>query len=84
VKLIHPGSNIRFGMCVAYLRLIIISVVNDIHIDSEMLLVTDFMNLKIKPAQSFGYAHRDRVCMCVFIECSYVYEYLCLYCVSLQ
>jgi hypothetical protein len=36
-------------------------------IDSEALLVTDFVNLKIKPAQFFGCAHRDRVCVRVFI-----------------
>ncbi len=43
--------------------------------------MTDFVNLKIKPAQSFEGAHRGSVC--VFIgECSYVYGYLCLYCVS--
>jgi hypothetical protein len=41
--------------------------------------VTDFVNLKIKPAQSFGRAHRGKVCVS---ECSYVYEFLRLYCVS--
>jgi hypothetical protein len=55
----------------------------DVPIDSEALLVTDFVNLKIKPAQSFGGAHRGSVCACVHRgECSYVYEYLRLYCVS--
>jgi hypothetical protein len=45
--------------------------------------VIDFVNLKIKPIQSFRYAHKDRVCVCVYKdECSYVYEYLYLYCVS--
>jgi hypothetical protein len=45
--------------------------------------VTDFVNLKIKPAQSFGCVHRGKVCMCVYrVECSYVYKYLHLYCVS--
>jgi hypothetical protein len=39
----------------------------DVPVDSEALLVTDFMNLKIKPAQSFGGAHKDRVCLRVFI-----------------
>jgi hypothetical protein len=34
------------------------------------LLVTDFMNLKIKPAQSFDGAHRGRVCVHVFIGVS--------------
>jgi hypothetical protein len=59
---------------VLYLRLIILSVGGDVPVDSETLLVTDFVNLKIKPTQSFGGAHRG--------ECSYVYKYLCLYCVS--
>jgi hypothetical protein len=57
----------------------------DVPVDSDALLVTDFMNLKIKSTQSFRGVHRDRMCMRVFIhrgECSYVYEYLCLYCVS--
>jgi hypothetical protein len=42
----------------------------DVPVNSELLLVTDFMNLKIKPAQSFGCAHRGKVCVCVFIEVS--------------
>jgi hypothetical protein len=51
-------------------------------IDSETLLVTDFMNLKIKPTQSFRGTHRNRVYVYVHMnECLYVYEYLCLYCV---
>jgi hypothetical protein len=55
----------------------------DVPVDSETLLMTDFVNLKIKSAQSFGCAHRGSVCVCVHRgECSYVYEYLCLYCVS--
>jgi hypothetical protein len=36
-------------------------------IDNDTFLVTDFVNLKIKPAQSFGCAHRGKVCVCVFI-----------------
>jgi hypothetical protein len=42
----------------------------DVPVDSESLLVTDFVNLKIKSAQSFGGAHRDRMCMCVLIGVS--------------
>jgi hypothetical protein len=41
-----------------YLWLIILLVGDDVPIDSEMLLVTDFMNLKIKSTQSFECAHR--------------------------
>jgi hypothetical protein len=63
VELIHPGSNPIFDM-VFSLRLIILSAGGDIPVDSETFFVTDFMNIKIKPTQSFGGAHRDR-CTCV-------------------
>jgi hypothetical protein len=39
----------------------------DVSIDSKILLVTDFMNLKIKPAQCFGGAYKDRMCVHIFI-----------------
>jgi hypothetical protein len=39
-------------------------------VDRKTLLVTKFINLKIKPTQSFGGTHRSRVCMCVFIRVS--------------
>jgi hypothetical protein len=55
---------------VLYLQLIILSVGGDVPIDSELLLVTDFVNLKIKLAQSFRGAHRGMMCMCVFIGVS--------------
>jgi hypothetical protein len=55
---------------VLYLRLIILSVGEDVPVDSETLLVTDFVNLKIKLAQSFKGAHRDSACVCVFIGVS--------------
>jgi hypothetical protein len=47
----------------------------DVPIDSDTLLVTEFVNLKIKPAQSFRGAHRGRVCMRVFIGVS---AYTCI------
>jgi hypothetical protein len=43
---------------------------DDVSVDSDTLLVTDFVNLKIKSAQSFGCAHRGRLCVCVFIGVS--------------
>jgi hypothetical protein len=68
---------------VLHLQLIILSVGAGVPVDNETLLATDFMNLKIKPAQSFRGAHRDKMCVCVYMsECSYMYEYLHLYCVS--
>jgi hypothetical protein len=42
----------------------------NIPVDNKALLVTDFMNLKIKLTQSFGCAHRGRVCMCVLLGVS--------------
>jgi hypothetical protein len=42
----------------------------DILIDRDVLLMTDFVDLKIQPAHSFGGTHRDRVCVCVFIGVS--------------
>jgi hypothetical protein len=42
----------------------------DVSVDSETLLMTDFVNLKIKPVQSFGGAHRGRVCVRVLIGVS--------------
>jgi hypothetical protein len=58
----------------------------DVSVDSEALLVTDFMYLMIKLTQSFEGVYRGIVCVYVFIGVSArtynVYEYLCLYCVS--
>jgi hypothetical protein len=53
-----------------YLWLIIILVVVDVPVDNESFLVIDSVNLKIKPTQSFRYAHRGRVCVHVFIGMS--------------
>jgi hypothetical protein len=69
VKLIHPDLNFKFDM-VLHLRLIILSLGGDVPVDSDMLLVIDFVNLKIKLAHSFGCAHRGRMCMRMFIRVS--------------
>jgi hypothetical protein len=42
----------------------------DVLVDSEALLVIDFVNLKIKLAQSFRSAHKGRVRVRVFIRVS--------------
>jgi hypothetical protein len=68
---------------VLHLRLIIFSVGGDVSVDIEALLMTDFVNLKIKSVQSFRGDYKGRVCVCVNRdECSYMYDYLHLYCVS--
>jgi hypothetical protein len=46
-----------------HLRLIILSVGADVPVDSETLLMTDFINLKIKADSVF----RRVECACVFI-----------------
>jgi hypothetical protein len=56
-------------MCVAFTANYFL-VGGDVIVDSETLSVTDFMNLKIKLTQSFGGAHRGRVCVRVFIGVS--------------
>jgi hypothetical protein len=58
---------------------------DDVSVDSEALLVINFMNLKIKSAQSFEGAHRSKVCVRVFIGmCAHICMSICicLYCVS--
>jgi hypothetical protein len=53
VEPIHSGLNSRFDMGDVYLRLIILSVIDNIPVDNDTLLVTDFINLKIKSVPSF-------------------------------
>jgi hypothetical protein len=53
-----------------YLRLIILSVRGDVPVNSETLLVTDFVNLKIKSDQSFRGTYRGKLYMRVFIKVS--------------
>jgi hypothetical protein len=69
---------------VLYSRLIILSVRGNVSVDSDAVLVTDFVNLKIKPAQSFGDVHRGRMYVRVFIGVSdhtcisiYIYTVFC-------
>jgi hypothetical protein len=50
----------------------------DLPVNSEAFLMTDFVNLKINPTQSFVCAHRDRMCVCVHkAECPY-YMSICV------
>jgi hypothetical protein len=52
----------------------------NVSVDSEMLLMTDFVNLKIQLTQSFGCAHRGIVYVYVFIGMrtrTYMSIYVC-------
>jgi hypothetical protein len=56
----------------------------DVPVNSETLLVADFINLKIMPAQSFEGDHRDRVCVRMFIGMNtHMYMSICVYTVFL-
>jgi hypothetical protein len=53
---------------VLHLQLIILSVIGDVPVDYETLLMIDFMNLKIKLIRFFKCVHMGRVYAYVFIE----------------
>jgi hypothetical protein len=60
-------------------------VIDDVSINSDALLVTDFVNLKIKSDQFFRGAHMCRVCVRVFIKVSvHMCMSICLYTVFLK
>jgi hypothetical protein len=67
VKLTHLALNSRFDICVVFTTNYFL-MGGDIHIDNETLLVIDFVNLNIKSAQPFRYAHINRIYICLFIE----------------
>jgi DNA-directed RNA polymerase subunit E'/Rpb7 len=50
----------------------------DVSVNSDTLLMTDFVNLKIKSAQSFGGTYRGRMCILMFI-CVSVHTYMNIY-----
>jgi hypothetical protein len=82
VELIRSNSNPRFDMGVIF-TVNYFFVGGDVSVDSDVLLVIDFVNLKIKSAQSFRCAYSDRKCVCIFIGMSaHIYISICvLYCV---
>jgi hypothetical protein len=65
VELTHPDLNPRFDMRAIFITNYF-SLGGDVPINSEPLLVTDFVNLKIKSTQFFRDAHRGRTCPCVY------------------
>jgi hypothetical protein len=76
VELIHLNLNSIFDMCVTFTTNYFISERRR-PVHSETLLGTDFINLKIKSAQSFRCIHKDKVCVRVYRGgCSYIYIYV--------
>jgi hypothetical protein len=68
-----------------HLRLIILSVEGDVPVDSETFLMIDFVNLKIKSAQSFKCDHRDKLYAHIVIRISvHIYISICIYIIFLK
>jgi hypothetical protein len=74
VKLTHSNLNSRFDMSAIFMTNYF-SVGDDVSVDSKTLLVTDFVNLKTKPTQSFEDTHRCKMCVHIFIM---VNAYTCM------
>jgi hypothetical protein len=69
MKLIHSDLNPIFEIVVVFTANYFL-VRDDVSVDSETLLVTDFVNFKIKLTQSFKDAHRNMMYVCAFIDVS--------------
>jgi hypothetical protein len=67
VPLAHQSSNPRFDTCMSRKRRNILSVGGEVSVDSEASVVTLSISRPDPSAQSLGGAHRDRVCVHVFI-----------------
>ncbi len=65
IELIYPGLNFRFDMNVIFMANY--SFRDDVPVDNETFLLTDFMNLKIKPSQSYKSAYRGKMYVHIFI-----------------
>jgi hypothetical protein len=59
--------NLRFNVGVIFLWLIILSVVDDVSINSETFL-TAFVNIKIKLTISFRGIYKNKMYIYIFIE----------------
>jgi hypothetical protein len=84
VELTHSDLNYRFGMCVVFMANYFL-VRDNVPVDSDTLLVTDFMNLKIKSIQSFRCVHRGKMYVHMLIGVSvHTYMSICIYTVFLK
>jgi hypothetical protein len=78
VELTNSGLNYRFDMNVVFTTNNLL-VVDNVPVDREMLLVTDFMNLKIKSTQSFSSVYRGRMCVCIHKASVHMYMSIYIY-----
>jgi hypothetical protein len=72
VKLTHSSLNLIFDMSIVFMANYFFNRRRRL-IDDETFLMTDFVNLKIKPAQSFRSAHRSRIYVHMFIEIVFIH-----------
>jgi hypothetical protein len=64
VKLTHLDLNFRFDIDIVFM---VNYSFSERRIDSETFLMTNFVNLNIKPTQFFRDTHRSRMCIRMFI-----------------
>jgi hypothetical protein len=69
VELIYLILKFKFDMCNIFMANYFLMRC-DVFIDSEILLVIEFLNLKIRSSQSFKSVHKSMVCVHVFIRIS--------------
>jgi hypothetical protein len=61
---------LHFHRFISWFNVAILSVVGDVPVNSEASVVTSSISWFAGPIQFFGGAHRDRVCLLVFLEVS--------------
>jgi hypothetical protein len=71
-------------MCVTFMTNYFFSG-SDVPVDSDVFLMTDFINFKIKLAQFFKGVYRNIMCVCVIIRVSdCMYINICIYIIFLN
>jgi hypothetical protein len=76
VKLIYLILNFRFDLCIIFMINYFL-VGGDISVNSEIFLLIDFINLKIK---ANSVAHIDKTCICVYNnKYSYIYIWIFIF-----
>jgi hypothetical protein len=69
VELIYLNLNLKFNIDILF-TVNYFLVGDNVPVNSEVFLVTDFVNLNIKLAQFFRCAHRNKMCIYVYIRVS--------------
>jgi hypothetical protein len=67
VELIYLNLNLKFNIDILF-TVNYFLVGDNVPVNSEVFLVTDFVNLNIKSAQFFRCVHRNKMCIYVYIR----------------